>query len=259
MTDDGAEPTDVIDSAEVPDDGAPRDPGAPGARRRVPTWLLVTLGVSLGAVLGLGAAAFVGDGDDSAPTMTLAPLDNPYPPDQAANAEQFLVAWERYRNATFVAELSFARTIPGGEPLEMTRVVVQDPPRRVVRQGASVTTTDEDASLLCEPLGTETVCNPQPGVDYDATVAQEIAAWRTAITGDLPTYSVDRSEPGCFELQLVAPIIAPPYGDFTSVCFDEDTGALRSRQVTRSTGTDIEEATRLSGTVTDADWGGAGG
>jgi hypothetical protein len=245
-----AEGPDAEDSAAAADDS----PTA-AARRRLPTWWLVVVGVTIGAVIGLGAAALVrDDGGDEPATLTLAPLDTVYPPDQAANAAQFLAAWDRYRHATFVAEYSFTRTVPGGEPLETTRVVVQQPPRRQIRQGDSVTTTDVDSSLLCEPVGSETVCTPRPGVDYEASIAQELAAWRTAIVGDAPAYAVQVPKPGCFDLQLAVALAAPPYGDVTRVCFDEETGAIRTRQTTRAIGSDEEHATRITSTVTDADW-----
>ena len=115
MTEDASEPTDVLALAEDADgDGAPATPMTPphpppGAGCR-PGCSSRSASRSARCSAS-GAAAFVGDGDGGAPTMTLAPLDNPYPPDQAANAEQFLTAWERYRNATFVAELAYAAVL----------------------------------------------------------------------------------------------------------------------------------------------------
>jgi hypothetical protein len=234
----------------------------PAPRPRLPTWWLVVIGVAIGAVIGLGAAAMVGGdgGDDDEPaSLTLAPLDTIYPPDQAGNAAQFLAAWERSRRATFVAEYRFERTLPGGETVESTRVVVQDPPRRLVRQGSSTTTTDDERSLSCEPVGTDTVCTEHPGVDYDETVAEELAAWRTAIVGDAPAYAVQVPQPGCFDLQRAVDLAAPPYGEATRVCFDDATGAIRSRQITRASGSDTETAVRITATVTDADWRAGGG
>jgi hypothetical protein len=132
--------------------------------------------------------------------------------------------------------------------------VVQQPPRRLVVQGASSTTSDEDQTLTCDVVGEQRRCTPTAGVDYAAGVADEIAGWRTAIEGDAPIYAVDVTDPGCFELQLVRPIVSPPYGSVTILCFDDATGALSRRQTVRDTGTDTEEATEIRPTVTDADW-----
>ena len=60
-------------------------------RRRFPTWLLITVGVVVGGLLGLGAAALLGgDDDDDADALDLAPVESMYPDDQADNAEAFL-------------------------------------------------------------------------------------------------------------------------------------------------------------------------
>jgi hypothetical protein len=247
--------------AQIEPEDTPDPVPVPVPRPRLPTWWLVVIGIAIGAVIGLGAAAMVGgDGDDDEPaSLTLAPLDTIYPPDQAGNAAQFLAAWERSRRATFVAEYTFERTLPGGETVESTRVVVQDPPRRLVRQGNSTTTTDDESALLCEPVGTETVCTERPGVDYDESIAAELAAWRTAIVGAAPAYAVQVPQPGCFDLQRAVDLAAPPYGEATRVCFDDATGAIRSRQITRASGSDTETAVRITATVTDADWRTSGG
>jgi hypothetical protein len=227
---------------------------------RTRRWVLVAVGVAIGALVGLVAAMAVSGGDDAVPpSLTLAPVDTLYPPDQAANADAFLRAWDRYRHATFRAELTFTREVVSGARLSATRVVVQQPPRRMVRQDGSVTSVDDDQTLVCEPHGDQNVCNTSHGDEYEAQVATELAAWRTAITGDNPAYAVDVPEPGCFDLTLVQTIPDPPYGDATRVCFDDASGALRSRTVNRATGTESETATAISPTVTDADWETTGG
>jgi hypothetical protein len=223
-------------------------------RRALPTWWIVVIGLCAGAFLGVAAAALVRDGGEDPPTMTLAPAASPYPDDQAANAQAFLAAWRRYREATFVVESTFVRELPGGEDLEVDRIVVQDPPRRLVRQGGSVSVSGDDTSMSCEPIGSETVCTTFAGVDYEAGIREELGAWATAVTGDAPAYAVAVPQPGCYDLQLVTDLVAPPYGEATRVCFDEETGAIRSRQVTRTSGIDTEEATSIRATVQDADW-----
>jgi hypothetical protein len=211
--------------------------------------------VVAGVVLGLAAAAVVERGDDDgADSVTLAPVETVYPADQAANAEAFLEAWARHRTATYRAELTWSRRLANGQELEVTRTVVQQPPQRAIRQAGSTSLIGADASMNCEPRTDGTVCTQLPGVDYDAAVANEVAAWRTAITGDKPAYAIDSSRDGCFELRLVGSLVDPPYGDLSQVCFDDATGAMRSLQVVRTGATEIEQATSISSTVTDADW-----
>ncbi|HEX7095555.1 MAG TPA: hypothetical protein VF183_06715 [Acidimicrobiales bacterium] len=227
--------------------------GAERPRRRVPTWLLAGCGVLLGAALGLLLSTVIGD-DDEPDVLELTPVESPYPADQAANADAFLQAWERYRNATFRAELTFVRETPDGRRLELERLVVQQPPRRAVRQLDDITAVEDGETLVCSPRDGDRVCFTQEGSDYAAAVESELAAWRSATSGEAPFYAVHALDGGCFELRLARELPEPPYGEITRVCFDEATGALRNRQVIRTTGTDTEEATTISGTVTDEDW-----
>ena len=241
---------DVAD--EVADNVADESIG--GSRRRPPTWLLAAGGVVAGVLLGLGAAALVAGDDDDSGSVSLAPVESLYPEDQATNAEALLQAWARHRTATYRAELTWSRELTNGQQLEVERTVVQQPPQRAVRQSGSTTIVGADGSLTCEPRADGTVCTQLPGVDYNLEVATELAAWRTAITGDNPAYAVDVSGDGCFELHLVQPLVDPPYGQLSQVCFDAATGAMSSRQVIGANATEIEQARAISPTVTEADW-----
>lgn len=224
--------------------------------RRPPTWLLAAVGVVVGGLLGWGLSALLnaGDGDNDGDSMPLAPIESLYPDDQAANAEAFLEAWSRHRMATYRAELTFSRELSNGQRIDAERIVLQQPPRRAIRQSGSVTEVGSEDSSVCEPIGDSTVCTRHAGTDYELEVAHEVAAWRTAITGELPAYAITVSSPGCFELQLAQPMADPPYGELSHVCFDDETGALESRQVFRANATEIEQATSLTATVTEADW-----
>jgi hypothetical protein len=221
-------------------------------------WAILAVGVLGGGAIGLGAAALTNN-DDEPPTMTLAPADTGVPADHLTNAQAFLAAWQRYRRGTFVVDLTFERTLSDGRSLTAQRVMVQRPPRRVVRQLGSVSSTDGGATVACDTVQDQTVCTPPASSDYEQTITAELAAWASAFVGDQPAYIVSAPEPNCFELQLARPIAAAPYGDVARFCFDAATGALRSRQVVRTSGTDTEEATRISATVTDADFAAAGG
>jgi hypothetical protein len=227
---------------------------AAGGSRRPPLWVLASAGIVAGVLLGLAAAALVARDDDPTGAVELAPVETIYPDDQAANAEAFLESWARHRTATYRAELLWSRQLANGQRLEVSRTVLQQPPQRAVRQAGSTTVVGADASMACEPRGEDTVCTQLPGVDYNREVATEIAAWRTAIVGENPPYAIDESGDGCFELRLVGTLVDPPYGELSQVCFDEATGAMRSRQVVGATATEIEEATAITATVTEADW-----
>lgn len=230
----------------------------PRPSRRLPTWALILIGGAVGALIGL-AAAIATRGDSKPSTLSLAPTDTGVPAEQQSNARAFLAAWQRYRQATFVTELTLDRRLNDGQTLSTTRIMVQQPPRRVVRQLNSVSTLGDAGEVSCDKVEDQTVCTPGNGQTYDASVQSELVAWATAFAGSAPAYFIDVAEPGCYELNLARALAAPPYGAFARFCFDDATGALRARQVVRETGTDTEQATRISVTITDADWAKAAG
>jgi hypothetical protein len=247
----GDAPTDPAGDAPT-NDAAPDRPAPP---RRPPVWMLVVIGVTAGALIGLAATALTRPGGDDEPsTLTLAPVDTGVPADHQANARAFILAWQKYRQSTFRVELTFERTLADGRSLKTERVMVQQPPRRVVRQTGSVSAIEGGATVSCDTVEDQTVCTPSTTADYDRLVNDELVAWATAFAGATPTYIVEAPEPGCYGLRLVRPLVAAPYGSTARFCFDAASGALRSREVDRDTATDTEEATRISTTVTDADF-----
>jgi hypothetical protein len=226
-------------------------------RRRLPLWGLVLVGLGAGVVLGL--AALVLTGRDGPGTLTLTPAEPGVPAAHQDDARAFIAAWQRYRMGTFVLEPAFERRFADGRSLTATRLMVQRPPWRVVRQLGGTSATGGTQSVSCDEVDDRTVCTPGPGRPYDEQVAEELLAWATAFAGSDPVYVVEAPQAGCYELRLNRAIPSPPYGNVARFCFDEATGALRARQVVRDDATDTEEATRLSATVTDADLAAAGG
>jgi hypothetical protein len=226
-----------------------------GPRRRPPTWVLVIVGLVAGAAIGLAAASLVGNEDDGdASSLPLEPAVTLLPPDQAAVTAQLLDAWRAYRDGTFVVELAAERTSLSGAPLTYTRVLVQEPGRRLSIQGGSSTYDTATESVSCEPVGDVNRCTPGPGVDFAAATEEELAAWRSALEGDRAPYAITSPEAGCFELALVRGMASPPYGQTARLCFDAATGALVERRITFTSGTDSEEATTVRATPTEADW-----
>jgi hypothetical protein len=245
---------DAADTADPAVDPPPTPP-----RRRIPTFSLVLLGLAAGALIGLlGAWAARGHGEKQPSTISLAPVQTGLPPDHQANARAFITAWQRFREGTFRADYTFVRRFADGRTLEAQRSIVQQPPRRVVRQLGGVVSLGEEGQSSCDTVDDKSVCTPPAGVDYEASVQDEMVAWATAFAGDKPAYLVDVPEPGCFELSLAQPLPAAPYGDAARFCFDQATGALQQRQIVRQTAVDTEVAVQINAIVTDADFGSAG-
>ena len=234
---------------------AASDAAAPGiARRRIPLWLLLVIGVAAGSLIGLGASALFSSDDNDADTarLSLQSSTGDEAAAQQAAKQAFLDAWRRYRNATYTAELVYERVAKDGQTLRSVSTYTQQPPRRVVRQSDSVQLTAGADSRACNVVNGALACAPAPNVDYAAEVDAEIATWRSALDGAIPYYLVSAPQPNCFQLDLAVVITDPPYGQVARFCFDENTGALIQRQIVRPTATDTEEAATIS-TVIPAD------
>jgi hypothetical protein len=240
----------VDDTAETIAVAAPRTP----PRRRFPTWVVIVGGVAIGAIIGLVGASMLSDrGNDDGGRVALQRADEATAADRAAGKAAFLDAWRRYRTATFTEELLFERVAANGQTLRSVSTLTQQPPRRILRQSDSVLLSAGADSLTCNSVNGQFTCAPGIATDYTADVEREIGIWQTALDGDQPYYVVSQPDDLCFQLDLVAAITDPPYGDVARFCFDEATGALAKRQIVRTTATDTEEATSISTVIpTDA-------
>lgn len=216
-------------------------------RRHIPLWVLILVGLVVGSLVGLGAAAvFSGDDSDDVAHLSLSDATGNDAATHRAAQEAFLTAWRRYRTATYRAELVFERVAKSGQTLRSSSTYIQQPPRRVMREADSVLLTAGAESRTCNRVNGAVACAPAPNVDYDAGVEAEIATWRTALEGAVPYYVVSEPQPSCFQLDLAVVIADPPYGEVARFCFDNATGALTQRQIVRTTTTDTEEAASIT-------------
>lgn len=217
-------------------------------------------------VIGLGAALVIGlvvlDDDDphvlrrrSLDELAFPALD--HDPEAAA---ELLVAWERWRNATFVTSGTWTRELDdGSEPLVGPSYRVQDPPRRlVVRLGATVERID-DAVAACDA---DEEGFDAPGcvvgvgaASYAERVANEMAVVETYVQGEDRRYDVAFGEdPGCLRAEAEVVTLASPWGRWAEFCFEPRTGALVSSRVRRPSAVDTESLRLVSDVVTDADF-----
>ena len=226
---------------------------------RARSWLLIGLAVLLGVGVGIGAAVVTGrDGSEAVDQDELAdPSTASLPPQQVANAVGFLNAWDRFRNGTFVVDLRFERTVTGkDEPLVSAGILVQQPPRRIVRAFGNESSVFADGAQTCE-LGAEStsLCTAARQTEpYDVQVAQELSILSQYFSGDTPLYRVEAPSAGCFRLFLYRAMPLPPYGDAAQFCFDPATGAMSLFETTTASGSDRSIAQRITPTVTDADF-----
>jgi hypothetical protein len=176
------------------------------------------------------------------------------PGDDAAKAA-FLEAWRRSRLSTFFVALRFERRTSGGQGLASEVRIAQRPPDRLsvglgsidARRGGRrlACATGADGSLRCRDGG--------PAPPYAQEVDDEVALLRGYLSGPNPLYGVRARRRGCYELELLVPIPAPPYGRRARFCFDPSTGALVESEVERAEATDRQQAVEVRATVGDAD------
>ena len=211
----------------------------------------------LGVGIGVGAIAFTGDRGSTANGQGALPDVSGLPPEHQANAVAFLNAWDRFRNGTFVVDLRFERTVTGKDaPLVSNGILVQQPPRRIVRAFGNESLVFADGAQTCE-LGAEasTLCTAARQTEpYDVQVAQELSILSQYFSGDTPLYRVEAPTPNCFRLFLYRAMPLPPYGDAAQFCFDAATGAMTLFEMTTASGSDRTTADRITTTVTEADF-----
>jgi hypothetical protein len=224
---------------------------------RARSWVLIGLALLVGVAVGVGAVAVTGDGGSDA--IDQADLADPsgLPAEHRANAARFLEAWERFRNGTFVVELRFERTVTGKDvPLVSDGLLVQQPPRRIVRAFGNESSVFADAAQSCE-LGadaTSLCAAASKSEPYVVQVAGELSILSQYFSGDSPLYRVEAPSANCFRLFLYRAMPLPPYGDAAQFCFDNATGAMTLFETTAAGGGDRTTAGRITTTVTEADF-----
>lgn len=229
--------------------------------------VLAVAGVVLGVLGVLVGAALVADGDepDTGPGEPLELSFASVDPDPAA-AEALVVAWNRWRTATFVTVGTWTRTLDDGSPpLTGDAFTAQDPPRRlVIRLGAVLESIDGTITTCDAP--TEDVIVPAcvdggAGRTYDERVAAEMQLVLGYVIGDARLYDVgfaaaDNPLVTCFDLELREAVLRSPWGRAAAFCFDDETGALASSRVRRQSAVDEEITSGYRTDVTDDDFSG---
>jgi hypothetical protein len=222
-------------------------------------WIVIG-GVGMGVLVVLGVAALVGgasDTPDPTPRETIVLTFPPVEHDPRA-AEDLVVAWNRWRTATFVSSGTWTRTLDGSDqPLTGDVYTAQDPPRRLVlRLGAiteqidgDVTICDEERDGLIVPVCTQGA----GGRSYEDRVRAEMSLVLRYVIGDDRIYDVAEVD-GCYRVELLPAALRSPWGRAARFCFDEESGALRSSEVRRQSAVDVERTVSVRTDVTEADF-----
>ena len=181
--------------------------------------------------------------------VAVARLDGP---DGPSATEAFLAAWRRSLTGTYVAEQVVERRLVSGRSFSSEVIIAQRPPDRI-RDGSS--------GLEGRVDGRRFGCVPDGGcrfggeaAPYRQEVEEEMDLLRAIVDAAVPLYRVVHGDDdGCYVLVLRARILAPPYGEDATFCFDARTGALRRSVVHRAEATDTTTTVDLRADVRPSD------
>jgi len=163
------------------------------------------------------------------------------------------------REATFRSVADFTRhSNSTGAELHHQQIVAQRPPDRLFVDGDGATGIVEGERLACDFREQRLHCDR---AEAQRTLAEEteqqLETLADYVEGEDPLYVIEadlETEVGaCFELTLTRDIVAPPLGNLTRYCFDDETGAPSETHVERDEANDDLVLTQLTGEVTDAD------
>ena len=215
-------------------------------------------GLGIGVLLVLGVDALRGGGADQSgdePATTSFPAIDHDP----VAADELVVAWERWRTATFVSSGTWSRVLDsGGAPLEGPVYTAQDPPRRLtLRLGAVIDQIDGTVArcdLPSEDLIVPACLSTETSYGYDERVRIEMAFVVQYVSGPSRLYDVGFGPTDCFRVELEVAALGSPWGRWSEFCFDDASGALRSSRTRRQSAIDTEQIAEIRVEVTDNDF-----
>lgn len=183
--------------------------------------------------------------------------DDSSPPTQVDLVDQLVADFERSRNATYVMEGEFTRTMPDGRQLRSAMREVRRPPDKLYRRLGSAGGQLDGRTLNCstDPNGRFTCPPGAPAPDWNTGVAEEVADLRSHFDWSPRPFTVSIDGEGCYAIVRADWYPHPGYGVPTRMCFDGTTGALRLLELEHEGGArDLTVALSIRANVTDADF-----
>jgi hypothetical protein len=183
-------------------------------------------------------------------TLLVARAGGPAP---APAPDAFLGAWRRSLTGTYVAHQVVERRLLSGRQFSSEVTLAQRPPDRIRAASGGTEGRVGGRRFGCVPDGGCRFGGDAP--PYDAFVEEELDLLRAMVASETPLYAVTRTgdDERCFLLTLRARILAPPYGEDATFCFDARTGALRQSVVHRAEATDTTTTIDLRAGVRASD------
>jgi hypothetical protein len=219
-------------------------PGTVAATKGSP----VVRGAVAGLIVGVAAAVAV---------VATSPAGTKHAKAGAQKADagaQYIADWRRSQLGTWKVVLRWQRIV-GSSRLDDEIRTAQRPPDRLSVALGSVDARRGDRRLSCvaDADGHLHCRDAGAAPSYDQDVAANEAVLRGQLVGPNRLYDVTATSVHCYDFRLRLTYPVPPYGRQSRFCFDEATGAPTLRDIDRVEGRDVQEATSVSGQVTDAD------
>lgn len=169
-------------------------------------------------------------------------------------AAALITDWKRSDLDTWKVTMRWQRIV-GSNRLDDEIRTAQRPPDRLSVALGSVDARRGDRRLACaEGSDGKLHCRDAGAAPpFEQRAAADEAVLRNQLLGPNRIYDVTQTSTHCYNLRLHFTYPVPPYGRQARFCFDEETGAPTLRDIDRAEGRDIQEATSVSGEVTDAD------
>lgn len=174
-------------------------------------------------------------------------------PEPPPAVDAFLTAWRRSLTGTYVVHQVVERRLVSGRTFSSEVTLAQRPPDRIRVDSSGTEGRVGGRRFGCVPDGGCRFGGDAPS--YAKDVDDEMRLLRAIVASETPLYAVTYSDvgDGCFLLTLRARVLAPPYGEDTTFCFDAASGALRTSIVHRAEATDTTTTVDLRVDVRPSD------
>lgn len=182
--------------------------------------------------------------------LVVARAGGPEPPPAV---DAFLTAWRRSLTGTYALHQVVERRLVSGRTFSSEVTLAQRPPDRIRVDSSGTEGRVGGRRFGCVPDGGCRFGGDAPA--YARDVDDEMRLLRAIVASETPLYAVTYSDrgDGCYLLVLRARVLAPPYGEDATFCFDAATGALRTSIVHRAEATDTTTTVDLRADVRASD------
>jgi hypothetical protein len=172
-------------------------------------------------------------------------------------ALEFVDDWRRMREGTWVVDATFTRVRADGQSITGEIHEAQRPPERVRVEFGTSRIERENEIVVCAPDTDDAKgeCRSSPNnEDYEAAVEDDLRRIRTLVVGPASQYGVAKSTERCYVLQATSSQASSTWGERSTFCFDDKTGAIERTEIVRGDVTDATVARSISSKVDDSEF-----